>query len=36
MIHTLRWWLINNELIPAKELEQNSTMFLMNYLDLRT
>lgn len=36
MIHTLRWWLINNEPIPAEELEQNSTMFLVNYLDLRT
>lgn len=33
MIHTLRWWLINDEPIPAEELERNSTLFLLRYLN---
>lgn len=34
MIHTLRWWLINEEPIPAEELERNCTRFLMRYLGI--
>lgn len=36
MIHTLRWWLINDEPIPADELERNCTLFLTRYLGLAT
>lgn len=34
MIHTLRWWLINDEPIPADELERNCTLFLTRYLGI--
>lgn len=33
MVHTLRWWIANDEPIPAEELERNCTEYLMRYLD---
>lgn len=33
MVHTLRWWLINDKPCSAEELERNCTDFLMRYLD---
>lgn len=34
MIHTLRWWLIEDQPISAEELERTSTGFLLGYLGL--
>lgn len=33
MVHTLRWWLTNDEPCSAEELERNCTDFLMRYVD---
>lgn len=33
MIHTLRWWLNSEQPIPAEELEQRCTRFLMRLVD---
>lgn len=35
MIHTLRWWLMEDQPISAEELERNCTAFLMRYLEPR-